>query len=349
MSYRVGIAGASGYTGAELLRLLDGHPDCDLVWFGANRAEGAVISDNAPGLHSYSDVIFESLVPDSIPELDLLFIAMPPGEAIGLVGALGDRIERIVDLGPDFRHSDPTVYEAWYGGEPRTEAELAAWIYGLPEADRSEIRGARRVANPGCYATAALLALLPLLRSGLLGSGSICVDGKSGLSGAGRTTAQHLHFPEAFSDVSAYGLGGHRHLPEISAGLARYSGKSAASASNPVVFVPHLVPVSRGLLDTCFVPLIEGVTGDDVETAYTESYAGEAFVRVVDAPPHTKAVSGSNMALVMATVDEDSGMAVAICAIDNLVKGAAGQAIQNANLMLGLDETTGLPVTGLWP
>lgn len=353
MGATAGIAGASGYAGAELLRLLDAHPFFDVAWIGAHTAAEKDILDVAPGMHSRAGEQFNPTDAASIPDLDLIFMALPSGAAMELVDALDGRGMKMVDLGADFRFDDPETYANWYSRDHISPGSLRDWTYGLPEMERKSIVDASRVANPGCYSTAALLALLPLAEAGLLAGSSIFIDGKSGVSGAGRGLAQHLHFAEVFEDVAPYGLGGHRHLPEITQGLAKAGKDGLTAETTTVTFVPHLMPMSRGLLDTCYVNLSEPLTSGEIDDLYDAAFSGEPFVSVVKRAPHTKAVRGSNMALVSANVypgsGDDAPSAVVMCAIDNLVKGAAGQAIQNANLMFGIPEVTGLEMTGLWP
>lgn len=349
MGIRTGIAGASGYAGAELLRLLELHPEFEVVWAGASSSAGDLIGRHAPGLFVLEDLSLSDVATGIPGGLELLFLALPPGEAAGILASMDSRPKWIVDLGADFRHRDPETYKAWYGLDHPVPKELDQWAYGLTEWNREAIGAATRVANPGCYPTAALLGLLPLAREGLLADGPLFVDGKSGLSGAGRSTVRQHAFSEAHGDVSVYALEGHRHLPEIEDQLALLGGDGALPVAGRITFVPHLVPMARGLMDTMLLSLASGITQPVLDDVFRSAYSGSKFVHYVDSPPHSKAVLGSNSALVASSVDGRTGSAVVICAIDNLVKGAAGQAIQNANLMTGIEESTGLPKMGIWP
>lgn len=349
MSFSVGIAGASGYVGGELLRLLDMHPDLELIWAGASSSAGHLITGQSRGLIDSRSIRFDSIstLPSEI--LDVMFLALPPREASAFVSRNRDKFRRVIDLGADFRHRSSETYVQWYGFDHPEPDELWSWSYGLTEWNRQAIAESTKVANPGCYATAALLTLLPIIKAGMIGEGVIYIDGKSGLSGAGRSVKPEHSLAEAFGDVTAYSVGGHRHLPEIVDQLSLLGGGGGLDAEHRIAFVPHLVPVARGLSTTCLIPLIEGSTKDDLDAAYAEAYANQAFVHFVEDPPHSKALTGSNCALVFADIDRATRHAVAICAIDNLMKGAAGQAIQNTNVMLGLPESTGLQTTGIWP
>lgn len=349
MGIRTGIAGASGYTGAELLRLISAHPEFEVVWVGASASAGDVVSRQAPGLFALENLVLSDVRDGISGDLDLLFLALPSGEAAAILDELRAPPRWIVDLGADFRHKDPETYRAWYGANHPTPDELTSWVYGLTEWNREAICTATRVANPGCYPTAALLGLLPLAKDGLLGAGPVFIDGKSGLSGAGRSGARSHAFSEVHANVSAYSVEGHRHLPEMEDQLALLGGDGALPVAGKITFVPHLVPMARGLMDTMMLTLASGVTQPDLDNAFQSAYSASEFVHYVDSPPGSKALTGSNSALITSCADERTGSAVVICAIDNLVKGAAGQAIQNANLMTGLDETTGLPTMGLWP
>lgn len=349
MKIPTGVAGASGYTGAELVRLLQSHPNFDLVWAGAASSAGDRIGAQAPGLFALDDLVLGDIAA-GIPEgIELLFMALPSGEAAAMFADGRVEARWVVDLGADFRHKEPEKYEAWYGSAHPAPELLDQWAYGLSEWNRAEIEASNRIANPGCYSTAALLALLPIVGGGLLADGSIFVDGKSGVSGAGRSAARQHTFSEAYGDVSPYALAGHRHLPEIEDQLAALARGEPISTSGRVVFVPHLVPMARGLVDTCFVPVSSHLSQADLDDAFEEAYEDSPFVKYVGEPPHSKSVGASNCALVSAARDVRTDSAVVVCAIDNLVKGAAGQAIQNANLMTGLPEVTGLPTIGMWP
>jgi N-acetyl-gamma-glutamyl-phosphate reductase len=347
---KVGIAGASGYAGVELLRLCASHPELEVAVATAGSATGAAVAAHTPSLASaYPDLVFAPTGADAFDGLDLLFAALPHGESQELLPALLDRVGVVVDLAADFRLADPALYPLWYGAPHRAPGLLGTFVYGLPELHRGELTGARRIAAAGCYPTAALLGLAPLVEAGLLagpetGAPPIVVDAASGVSGAGRAPKEQLHFGAVDEDFVAYGLLDHRHTAEMEQGLGR-----------TVLFTPHLAPMVRGILATCYatpaVPPAEsgGPTSTDATAVLRERYAGEPFVVVTDAPPSTKATSGSNCAHLAVRVDPRTGWVVVLAAIDNLVKGAAGQAVQCANLALGLPETTGLPIAGVYP
>ncbi len=339
---KVGIVGASGYTGVELLRLCEAHPDLQVAVATADRQAGAVVGDRTPSLAAaYPGLTFEAVDVARLDGLDLVFLALPHGQSQRLVPELVGRVGAVVDLAADFRLRVASLYPTWYG-EPHAEPSLLGeFTYGLPELFREEIVGARLVASPGCYPTAAALALAPLARAGLVGTDGIIVDAASGVSGAGRSPSDRLQFGEVADNFTAYGLLDHRHTPEI---------EQTLGAS--VLFTPHLVPMARGILATCYARQVPGAaslsTGDVLDVLRT-AYDGERFVVVREDPPATKATLGSNCAHVTARVDPRTGWVVALAALDNLVKGASGQAVQNANLVLGLPEHRGLPVAGLYP
>ncbi len=344
MSLRVGVVGASGYTGAELMRLLTSHPGMEPVVATSREFAGHDIARVYPNLSSFSGRAFEPLDEEKLLDLDLVFLALPHGASMGIGARLASAGTRVVDLSADFRLHDPEAYPRWFGREHSAAEWLGKWAYGLPELHRDEIRGNQVVANPGCYPTAALLALAPLLAERLIDPKSIFISAASGVSGAGRGVTPSVHFSHVAGSVSAYSVTGHKHIPELEQELARLSGESVA-----VSFVPHLVPMSRGLLATCTASLTGSADAGAVAAAVATRYAGEPFVRATPGPPQTKYTLGSNVCHVWATADERSGRAIAIAALDNLGKGAAGQAIQNANVMLGLPETLGLASDGVYP
>ena len=336
-----GVLGASGYAGAELLRLLVNHPDLEVAWASGDQAAGQPVAARYPGLRAaYRDLAFCSAREGLDKGADVLFLALPHGQAATVDPADLAGAGLVVDLSADFRLHDPAAYPAWYGAEHPRPEQLGTWPYGLPELHREELRGASRVAVPGCYPTAALLALTPLVRAGLVAVDGLVIDAKSGLSGAGRSLKDGNLFVQANENVSPYGVGSHRHTPEIEQELGRAAGRALA-----VMFTPHLVPATRGILATCYASLAAGVDGDAVADCLAGAYAGEPFVDVLPPGggwPATRAVATTNRAQVAAAADRRTGRAVAAAAIDNLVKGAAGQAVQCANLALGLPETTGL-------
>jgi N-acetyl-gamma-glutamyl-phosphate reductase len=342
---KVGIVGASGYTGAELLRLLAGHPDLDVVVATGDSQAGQPITGLYPSLAgAYADRVFDRWDPAAVDGLDLVFCGLPHGASQEVVPALRDRVGHVVDLAADFRLADAALYPEWYG-EPHTVPDLLAEaVYGIPELFRADIVDATLIAGPGCYPSAAALALAPLLRAGLIEPTGIVVDAVSGVSGAGRAPKPTTTFCAADGDVTAYGLLRHRHTPEIEQTLTRIGGAPAQ-----VIFTPHLVPMSRGMLATCYARPTPGTTAADVRAAQSDAYATEPFVTVVDGSPSTKATQGSNAAHVSAVLDERTGWVLALCALDNLGKGASGAAVQCANLALGLPETAGLSTIGVYP
>lgn len=338
---RAAVLGASGYAGGELVRLLDAHPGIRLVHLAAHSRAGSTLGAVHPQLDG-GERPLAGLEPGSVPVVDLAFLALPHGASAELAHALAERGTVVVDLGSDFRLDTPERYLRAYGSEHPLPGELPRWRYGLPEL--FDLAGARRVASPGCYPTAVLLAIVPLLRAGLVGPGTIVADCLSGVSGAGRALREDLLFGSVAEGVRAYGVTRHRHRPEIEMAIEQATG-----AHHPVVFTPHLVPMQRGELATVTAPARAGVGEQELRDALRSAYEGRPFVTVIEEPPQTRWASGSNRAFVTAFLDEPTGSVVAQCAIDNLVKGAAGQAIQAANLMLGLAEETGLPKAGWLP
>jgi N-acetyl-gamma-glutamyl-phosphate reductase len=337
---RVGIINVTGYAGAEAARLLASHPGVEIAWVTGRTEAGKRLASVFPHLSAIDQVI--SAEPGE--QVDVAILALPHHTAAGMAGSLLERGIRLVDISADFRLRDQTVYEEFYGHHPAPEL-LAEAVYGLPEVYRDRIRGARLVANPGCYPTASILALLPAFREGII-DGSVIVDAKSGVSGAGRTLALSSHFSEVNESVRAYGLGGHRHWPEIRQELQAAAGESRRVQ---LTFAPHLVPMTRGILATAYAELAVDWPVERVQALYRDFYAGEPFVRVVPEPPQSKQVWGSNYCHIYPTVDRLSGRMIVISVIDNLVKGAAGQAVQNMNLMLGLPETMGLEGLPVYP
>jgi N-acetyl-gamma-glutamyl-phosphate reductase len=338
---KAGIVGASGYTGTELLRLLAGHPEFEVALATAHSHAGEAVGIHTPSLAgAYPGLVYEDNDPARFDGLDLVFCGLPHGESQQIVPELRGRVGLVVDLAADFRLKDAALYPRWYGEEHDAPHLLAESVYGLPELFRDDLAGATLVAAPGCYPTAAGLALAPLVRSGLVEPTGIIVDAASGVSGAGRGLKESLHFGSVDEDFTAYGLLTHRHTPEMEQILGA-----------EVLFTPHLVPMVRGILATCYARPVSGatLTTEAVMAALHHAYDAEPFMVVTDAPPSTKAAAGSNTAHVTARVDPRTGWVLSICALDNLVKGASGQAIQCANAALGLPETTGLPIAGMYP
>ena len=336
---KVGVVGASGYAGVELLRLCATHPDLEVAVATAGTHAGEPVAAHTPSLAAaYPSLTYGATDADGLDGLDLVFCALPHGESQKLIPSLIGRVGAIVDLAADFRLRDPSLYPSWYGESHAMPELLERFAYGLPELFRPELAGATLVAAPGCYPTAAALALAPLIRAGAIAPTGIVVDAASGVSGAGRAASEKLHFGTVDEDFTAYGLLRHRHTPEM---------EQAIGAQ--VLFTPHLAPMVRGILATCYARPVGDLTTPDVLGLLGETYGGEPFVVVSDRSPSTKATSGSNCAHLTARVDERTGWVLVLCALDNLIKGAAGQAVQCANLVLGLPETTGLPTAGLYP
>ena len=340
MSVRVAIVGVTGYAGGELARLLLGHAGVTIVAAVARSHHGERLSEVQPQLHGAPDSL---VVGGEVGDAEVVFTALPAGEAAKRAPEWLKDGRRIVDIGSDFRLKDPAAYERWYGYVHPAPELLEESIYGLTEFARKDLPTARLVANPGCYPTASLLALGPAATHELIGN-DVIVDAKSGVSGAGHVVDDGYLYGTINESVRAYGVPRHRHTPEIAQELDRIGGVMPR-----LTFTPHLVPMTRGLIATCYAPLRDGVSAAQVAEAYAQTYTGEAFVRNVHAFPPTKATLGSNWCLVHAVVDEDNQRLIAVGVIDNLVKGAAGQAIQNLNVMCGLPETMGLEALPLWP
>lgn len=341
----VGIVGASGYTGAELLRLCAQHPTFDVKVATGDSQAGTRIAALYPSLApAYGDTAFTTYDPATVDGLDVVFLGLPHGASQEVAPDLLGRVGAVVDLAADFRLQDPALYPTWYG-EAHTHPELLPqFTYGLPELFRPQIQAAHAVAAPGCYVTAATLALAPLLQHGLVEPTGIVVDAASGVSGAGRPPKPNTTFCAVDEDFSAYSLLTHRHTPEIEQALTK-----VADAEVQLLFTPHLAPMSRGILATCYARPTEAITTEHLLEVLHQAWRGEPFVHVTEAPPSTKATLGANTVHVTAVADPRTGWIVAIAALDNLVKGASGQAVQCANLMTGLPEAAGLPTTGLYP
>ena len=343
---RVGVVGASGYTGAELLRLLDGHPNLELVVATGDSKAGTRIADLYPSLAAaYGDRAYEAFSPEIVDGLDLVFVGLPHGISQGVIGKIRGTVGHIVDLGSDFRLHDKELYPEWYGAEHDDPALLDEFVYGLPELFRDKISGAELIAATGCNAAAAIFALAPLLQAGAIEGDGMIVDLITGVSGAGRPPKEATTFCTVDENVTAYGLLTHRHTPEIEQALTESTG-----VPTTVLFTPHLAPMNRGIIATCYGrPAKDGLTSDDALKILADYYADEPFMVVDERSPSTKAVMGSNAVHLTARVDERTGYVMAIAVLDNLMKGASGMAVQNANLALGLPETTGLSAVGVYP
>jgi N-acetyl-gamma-glutamyl-phosphate reductase len=335
---RVAVVGATGYAGAELVRILARHPAVELVGLGGRGRSSEPVGTVHPHLARTGLSLDEAT-----PVADAVFLALPHGAAAERVPDLLEQGATVIDLGPDFRLKDPADYPRWYHFDHPRPDLLASAVYGLPELHRADLlelaqADRRIVGSPGCYATASILALAPLARVGLLGD--VVIDAKSGVSGAGRDPKPELMFGEVNESVKAYAVGGHRHVAEIEQEASLAAG--AGSAINPIDFLPHLIPMTRGILAAVHVRPSRPTSQAELDTLYATAYAGEPFVTVVAEPPATKHVIGSNEARLQVTWHERTGRILVLSVLDNLVKGAAGQAVQAFNLVHGLDETTGL-------
>ena len=342
---KVGIINVTGYAGVELARLLCQHPQVELSSVTGRSAAGQKLGRVFPHLASI-DLTIEAKLGD----VDLAFSAMPHKESAKEVIPLLNHGIKVVDISADFRLKNAAEYQSWYGFTHSAPQLLEQAVYGLTELHRSQVASAQLVANPGCYPTGAILALAPAVKENLI-EPDIIIDSKSGVSGAGRTPSRQTHYSEVNEDVTAYALEGHRHLPEIIQELKLLRPQPLPS----ITFVPHLIPMTRGILTTCYATPVPGKIAAgkkgaaEVRQLYRDFYKDEPFIRVVEFPPHTKHTWGSNICLIHPTIDHRTGRLIIISCIDNLVKGAAGQAIQNMNLMLGFPEITGLEAPAVYP
>ena len=333
---KIGIVGGTGYTGVELLRILARHPQAQLVAITSRKETGLPVAEMFPSLRGSVDLKFSDPKDAGLASCDVVFFATPNGIAMTEAPALLSAGVKVIDLAADFRIKDITVWEKWYGMTHACPDLVKEAVYGLPEVNREAIKGARIVANPGCYPTATQLGFLPLVEAGVVDDQHLIADTKSGVSGAGRKAETHILFSEASDNFKAYGVAGHRHLPEVRQGITRAAGHEVA-----LTFVPHLVPMIRGIHATLYARLTKEV---DLQALFEKRYAGEPFVDVLPAgsQPDTRSVRASNLCRIAVHRPQGGDMVVVLSVIDNLVKGAAGQAIQNMNLMFGLPETLGL-------
>ena len=340
---KVGIVGGTGYTGVELLRLLAQHPHAELRAITSRKEAGMGVAEMFPNLRGHVDLQFSEPAAAGLEKCDVVFFATPNGVAMQEARALVDAGVRIVDLAADFRIRDVAVWEQWYKMKHACPELVAEAVYALPEVNRDQIRKARVIANPGCYPTAVQLGFLPLIEAGCIDLAHLIADAKSGVSGAGRKAETHILHAEAADNFKAYGVGGHRHHPEISQGLARAAGRDVK-----LVFVPHLTPMIRGIHATLYAQLTKDV---DLQALYEKRYANEPFVDVMPAGSHpeTRSVRGANHCRIAVHRPQGGDTVVVLSVIDNLVKGAAGQAVQNMNLMFGLPEDAGLQQVALLP
>ena len=350
---KVAVLGASGYTGGELLRLLESHPYVAVTNVTADKSVGLPVTSLFPHLETFHEFRFAPLDVESIlKKVDVAFSCLPHTKAMEPVAACVRAKKPVIDLSADFRLTETKIYEQWYGTPHVSPTLLKQAVYGLPELHRTRIRRTRLVAAPGCYPTAAILQLAPLLAHRMIQPGTIVVDAKSGISGAGRSPGLPYHFPEAHDSLTAYNIARHRHTPEIEQELNRLiPGLKGKGGRARVLFTPHLIPMNRGLLSTAYAKLRTPLTNDAATMLYKDFYANERFVRIREtstaiSPAH---VRGSNFCDIGAFVDERTNHVITVSALDNLVKGAAGQAIQSMNLMMGFPEETALTLPGIFP
>ena len=344
---KVGIIGATGYAGGELVRILLGHKDVEIKWYGSRSYIDKKYYEVYQNMFQLVDATcLDDNIEALAEEVDVIFTATPQGYLASLLNEDILSKVKIVDLSADYRIKDVATYEAWYKIEHKSPQFIEEAVYGLCEVNREDVKKARLVANPGCYTTCSILTVYPLAKEGLIDMDSIIIDAKSGTSGAGRGAKVDNLFCEVNENMKAYGVASHRHTPEIEEQLGYASGEKVV-----LNFTPHLVPMNRGILATAYANLKPGVTYEDVRNAYDKYYANEKFVRVLDAGvcPQTKWVEGSNYVDVNFVIDKRTNRVIMMGAIDNLVKGAAGQAVQNMNLMFGLPETEGLELVPMFP
>ncbi len=341
MSYRVGIINVTGFAGMEAARLLWNHPQAHIAAATGRSLAGRKLGEVFPHLACYRDLV---ITEDIDVEVDVIFSALPTAESAKACEPYIRRGIPVIDIAADFRLKEPGAFEEWMGQPHPAPDLLPLAVYGLPELNRDKIAAAKLVANPGCYPAASILALAPAVEAGLI-EHQIIVDAKSGISGAGRGTGGGYSYADVNEDVSAYKIANHNHQPEIAQELTAVGD----GAPFKVTFVPHLVPMTRGIHATCYAALRQPISRAQVMEIYRDFYKDAPFTAVTDAPPHTKHTMGNNMCLVSPAVDERNGMLVAVGVLDNLVKGAAGQAIENMNLMLGIDQKAGLDSPAVYP
>ncbi len=340
---KVGVVGGTGYTGVELLRLLSRHPQVELVAITSRGEAGMAVSDMFPSLRGRVNLKFVTPQEAALDKCDAVFFATPNGIAMQQAAELVAAGVRIIDLAADFRIRDIAEWEKWYGMKHAAPELVAEAVYGLPETSREQIRKARVLANPGCYPTAVQLGFLPLVEAGAVDLSHLIADAKSGVSGAGRKAEVHTLFSESADSFKAYGVAGHRHLPEIRQGLTRFAGQPVG-----LTFVPHLTPMIRGIHATLYARLTQDI---DLQALYEQRFAGEPFVDVMPAGSHpeTRSVRASNLCRIAVHRPQGGDTVVVLSVIDNLVKGAAGQAVQNLNIMFGFEESTALDIVPVSP
>lgn len=346
MMIKAGIVGASGYTGAELIRILFNHPLVEIVYLIANKYANKKVSDLYPNLAVCGDLSFIPYETGKVKNADVVFIAVPHGESMKIVPDIIGTGLKVIDLSGDFRLKNKDLYPKWYGFNHSAGSMLENSVYGLPEFYREKIKEANLVSNPGCYPTSSILAVAPLIKKDMLTDEPIIINSCSGLSGAGRGLSLATHFIECNENVEAYSLSGHKHIPEMEQEMKALSGKNVT-----VTFVPHLVPLTRGILATAYCGLKKNTSNSEIVDLYKDFYSDEFFVKVLEEGnlPGTKDVLGSNYCYIGAGVDKRTGKAIVVSALDNLVKGASGQAVQNMNIMCGFEEDEGLKTIGMSP
>lgn len=342
--HKIGIVGATGYTGSELVRLLINHPEVQIEIITSESKAGKKFSEFNPHFSGLTNLELQPLEDLKNYDLDLVFLALPHGVSMDFIKEWGYDDFRVVDLSGDFRLPSTDMYEQWYGKKHTVPGSINDAAFGLSELFRDDIRNAQLVANPGCYPTSAILALAPLLKNEFIEPNNIIIDSKSGVTGAGASASPKTHFPDVFGNFSAYGLRNHRHTPEIQSSLEQYNGDKTE-----VLFTPHLLPIDRGILTTTYSTPKRDLDKKFIEDVFFSFYEKEHFIRVVDDPPNVKNVRGSNFCDIHVTYDERTNKIITVSTIDNLVKGAAGQAVQNMNIMFGHIERTGLEITPLSP
>ena len=344
---KVAICGGSGYTGCELLRILFGHPNVEITAVTSEKSAGKRITEVFPHLHRYKYLVYEPLNQEKLlNKADIFFLALPHGTSQDTVNFLFNNNKRVIDLSADYRLSDPEGYREWYGIPHEFVSTLKKAVYGLPEIYRNKIKNARLIANPGCYPTGAILGLLPALKNKLIDISSITIDSKSGTSGAGRKADLLFSYCEVNEGFKAYGVGTHRHTPEIEQELSILCGKKIK-----VNFTPHLLPVNRGMLTTIYALMGKKKDPGEIVKIYNETFKEEPFIKVLEYGmyPNIKNVSGTNICEIGLKLNERTNTLIVITAIDNLAKGASGQAVQNMNIMMGIAETTALDTIALFP
>ncbi len=343
--FSIAICGGSGYTGIELLRLLLHHPLADLKVVTSERSAGKRLSEIFPHLRGITDLVLEPLEKERIKErAEIFFLCLPHGTSQEVADYLVKNGKRVIDLSADYRLKDPEIYREWYKTEHLFRDTLKRAVYGLPELYRGNIMKAELIANPGCYPTGAILALYPAVKTGIIDIDSIVIDSKSGVSGAGRKAEVTYSFCEVNESFRAYAIATHRHTPEIEQVIGEVAGRPVK-----VNFTPHLLPLDRGILTTVYAPLRKSLNEEEIMKIYKEIYRDEPFIRLLETPPDLKNVRGTNFCDIGIFVNKRTNTLILVSAIDNLVKGASGQAIQNMNIMLGIDETTGLKGSPLFP